>query len=102
MRLDGAPDGVSDPGDGVCVRLGEGPRGRSDLQHEVDDLVRRCAAADHDVSFEGFDLDAAVEQLWLYMAPDQYARLVDGRGWSHERVEAWFAARLRDLLRRPE
>lgn len=50
---------------------------------------------------EGFDLDAAVEELWLYMAPDQYARLADVRGWSHERIEAWFAARLRDLLRRP-
>ncbi|WP_300014560.1 hypothetical protein [Pseudonocardia sp.] len=35
----------------------------------------------------------------LPAAPDQYARLV-GRGWSHERVEAWFAGRLRDLLHR--
>ena len=51
---------------------------------------------------EGFDLDAAVDQLWLYMAPDQYARLVHGRGWSDERVEAWMAGRLRGLLQHPD
>lgn len=48
---------------------------------------------------EGFDLDAAVDQLWLYMAPDQYARLVHGRGWSDERAETWLADRIRELLR---
>lgn len=51
---------------------------------------------------EGFDLDSAVEQLWLLMAAEPYLRLIDGLGWSHERVEVWFAARLRDLLRRPD
>jgi AcrR family transcriptional regulator len=33
---------------------------------------------------EGFDLEAAVDQLWVYMAPDVYTRLVEGRGWSPE------------------
>jgi AcrR family transcriptional regulator len=51
---------------------------------------------------EGFDLDAAVDQLWIYMAPDLYARLVDGRGWSHERAEAWLVARIRGILGYPE
>jgi AcrR family transcriptional regulator len=45
----------------------------------------------------GFDLDAAVDQLWLYMAPDQYLRLKQ-RGWSDERVERWLADRIRGLL----
>ncbi|MCX6464112.1 MAG: helix-turn-helix domain containing protein [Pseudonocardiales bacterium] len=46
----------------------------------------------------GFDLDAAVDELWLYMAPDQYARLTS-RGWDDARIEAWFAGRVRHLLR---
>jgi AcrR family transcriptional regulator len=50
---------------------------------------------------DGFDLDAAIDQLWLYMAPDQYARLAHGRGWSDERIEAWYVARLTELLRCP-
>jgi AcrR family transcriptional regulator len=50
----------------------------------------------------GFDFDAAADQLWIYMAPDLYARLVEGRGWSHERVEAWLVARIRGLLGYPE
>jgi AcrR family transcriptional regulator len=49
----------------------------------------------------GFDLDAAIDELWLYMAPDLYARLVDGRGWSHERAEEWLLARVRGLLGYP-
>jgi AcrR family transcriptional regulator len=51
---------------------------------------------------EGFDLDAAVDQLWIYMAPDLYARLVDSRGWSHERAEVWLVARIRGILGYPE
>lgn len=42
-----------------------------------------------------------IDQMWLYMAPDLYATLVDGRGWAPERVEAWLAARIRGPLRRP-
>lgn len=49
----------------------------------------------------GFDLDTAVDQLWLYMASDQYSRLAS-RGWAPERVESWLAARIRDLLRYPD
>lgn len=50
---------------------------------------------------EGFDVEAAAEELWIYMAPDLYARLVDGVGWSDERVEAWLVARIRGLLGLP-
>lgn len=46
----------------------------------------------------GFDLDSAVDLLWLYMAPDLFTRLVQGRGWSTDRVHAWLAGRIRELL----
>lgn len=49
----------------------------------------------------GFDLDAAVDELWLYMAPDQYTRL-RSRGWSEARTQRWLADRIRDLLREPD
>lgn len=49
----------------------------------------------------GRDLDEAVDELWLYMAPDQYARL-SARGWSDARVQRWLADRIRGLLRGPE
>ncbi|HVL85541.1 MAG TPA: helix-turn-helix domain-containing protein [Pseudonocardia sp.] len=45
-----------------------------------------------------FELDTAVDLLWLYMAPDQYLRLVEGRGWSDERYERWLADMIHGLL----
>jgi AcrR family transcriptional regulator len=42
--------------------------------------------------------DAAVDVLWLYMAPDVYYRLVHGRGWTPKRYEAWLAETLRREL----
>jgi AcrR family transcriptional regulator len=51
---------------------------------------------------DGVDLDAAVDLLWLYMAPDHYYRLVHGRGWTTERFEQWLADSLsRQLLPLP-
>jgi AcrR family transcriptional regulator len=40
---------------------------------------------------EGVDVDTAVDVLWLYMAPDQYHRLVHDRGWPPGRFQAWLA-----------
>lgn len=50
---------------------------------------------------DGVDLDTAVDTMWLLMAPDIHLRLLDGRGWSPDRVEAWVADRIRGLLRQP-
>ena len=36
---------------------------------------------------DGVDVDTATDVLWLYMAPDQYHRLVHVRGWSDERFQ---------------
>ncbi|WP_214367114.1 hypothetical protein [Pseudonocardia sp. H11422] len=46
-----------------------------------------------------FDHDAAVDVMWLCLAPDHYRRLVNVRGWSPERYRSWLADRIRGLLR---
>jgi TetR/AcrR family transcriptional regulator, regulator of autoinduction and epiphytic fitness len=46
----------------------------------------------------GVDVETAVDVLWLYMAPDQYHRLVHGRGWSPERFQEWMSDTLCRLL----
>jgi AcrR family transcriptional regulator len=47
---------------------------------------------------DGVSRAAAVDVLWLYMAPDVYYRLVHGRGWTPKRYEAWLAETLRREL----
>ena len=44
------------------------------------------------------DVDSAVDVLWLYMAPDQYHRLVHARGWSAQRFQQWMAETLCRIL----
>jgi TetR/AcrR family transcriptional regulator, regulator of autoinduction and epiphytic fitness len=44
------------------------------------------------------DVDSAVDVLWLYMAPDQYHRLVHVRGWSAERFRTWMSDTLCRIL----
>jgi AcrR family transcriptional regulator len=46
----------------------------------------------------GVDVETAIDVLWLYMAPDQYHRLVHARGWSPERFQAWMSDTLCRLL----
>jgi AcrR family transcriptional regulator len=47
---------------------------------------------------DGVDLDAAVDILWLHMAPDLYHRLVHDRGWTAERFQRWLVATLSHQL----
>jgi AcrR family transcriptional regulator len=47
---------------------------------------------------EGVDLDAAIDLLWLYMAPDHYYRMVHVRGWPAQRFEGWLSDTLSRLL----
>jgi AcrR family transcriptional regulator len=49
---------------------------------------------------DGLDVESAVDLLWVYMAPDQYHRLVHVRGWSADRFQAWLADTLCQLLLR--
>ncbi|MGN6761776.1 MAG: hypothetical protein ACTHJI_10665, partial [Leifsonia sp.] len=46
----------------------------------------------------GVELDHAVDVLWLYMAPDQFHRLVHGRGWSRARFQNWLTETLCRLM----
>jgi AcrR family transcriptional regulator len=46
----------------------------------------------------GLDLAAAVDLMWLLMAPDHYHRLVGGRGWERERFRRWLAGQVRALF----
>lgn len=50
---------------------------------------------------DGVDLSTATDVLWLYMAPDQYQRLVHVRGWSDERFQRWLVDSLTGLLLPP-
>jgi AcrR family transcriptional regulator len=45
-----------------------------------------------------FDVDTAVDALWLYMAPDHYTRLVQQRGWSRHKYQRWLAAQIARLF----
>ncbi|MCU1612581.1 MAG: Transcriptional regulator, TetR family [Frankiales bacterium] len=47
---------------------------------------------------DGVDLDAAVDILWLHMAPDLYHRLVHDRGWTAERFQRWLVDTLSHQL----
>jgi AcrR family transcriptional regulator len=47
---------------------------------------------------DGVDIDTATDLLWLYMAPDQYHRLVHVRGWSDDRFQRWLIDSLTRLL----
>lgn len=40
----------------------------------------------------------AQDRLWVLMAPDSYARLASGRGWSHRAYRDWLVTGIRDLL----
>ena len=46
----------------------------------------------------GVDVETAIDVLWLYMAPDQYHRLVHARGLSPERFQEWMSDSLCRLL----
>jgi AcrR family transcriptional regulator len=50
---------------------------------------------------DGMDVETATDVLWLYMAPDQYHRLVHVRGWSDERFQRWLIDSLTRLLLPP-
>ena len=42
--------------------------------------------------------DRAQDRLWLLMAPDGYARLVDVRGWTEDEYRDWLAAAIAELF----
>jgi AcrR family transcriptional regulator len=44
------------------------------------------------------DIQTAVDTLWLYMAPDQYTRLVTDRGWTHRKYQRWLQTRVAELF----
>ena len=44
------------------------------------------------------DLRAAVDTLWLYMAPDHYTRLVTQRHWTPQRYRRWLTRLVTDLF----
>ena len=95
--------GVDEVLRGAAAAGEEGPRAlwaASEAQRLTGARIWMTALAAKRPPPEGFDLDAAIDELWLYMAPDQYARLA-ARGWDDARIEAWLAARIHDLLRRP-
>ena len=39
--------------------------------------------------------DDLIDAFWALISPEVYRYLIDGRGWSHEKVENWFV----DLLK---
>jgi AcrR family transcriptional regulator len=41
---------------------------------------------------------AAIDALWLYMAPDHYTRLVTQRGWTMQRYRRWLTRLITDLF----
>jgi TetR/AcrR family transcriptional regulator, regulator of autoinduction and epiphytic fitness len=51
---------------------------------------------------DGVDIESATDVLWLYMAPDQYHRLVHVRGWSEDEFRRWLIDSLTALLLPPE
>lgn len=46
----------------------------------------------------GFDRGKAADVLWLLMAPDNYHRMVHGRGWTHDTYQQWLADAITALL----
>lgn len=42
----------------------------------------------------------AQDRLWLLMAPDNYARLVDARGWNEDEYRDWLIAAITELFSR--
>ena len=60
--------------------------------------LRLKLLADKGAVRRGLTTGEAVHVLWLLMSPDQYYRLVHGRGWSPRRYERWLAAAIRRLL----
>jgi AcrR family transcriptional regulator len=40
----------------------------------------------------------AQDRLWLLMAPDNYARLVDARGWTQDEYRDWLIAAITELF----
>lgn len=47
---------------------------------------------------DGLDVSGAVDTLWLLMSPDNYYRLVHGRGWSKNKYQRWLADSITLLL----
>jgi AcrR family transcriptional regulator len=47
---------------------------------------------------DGLDVSGAVDTLWLLMSPDNYYRLVHGRGWTKTKYQRWLADSITRLL----
>ncbi|MGW4848090.1 TetR/AcrR family transcriptional regulator [Nocardia brasiliensis] len=50
----------------------------------------------------GISRDAATDVLWLQLQYTNYQRLVDERGWSHEKFERWHTSAMITTLLEPE
>ena len=46
----------------------------------------------------GLSNGAAIDVMWLLMAPDNYYRLVHRRGWTKQKYQRWLAASITELL----
>ena len=110
--LDVAVTAVADHVAGVCRRyegihraLG-GAAGTDPAMAELYDEaeVRRhrvAAALVADLQEHGrlrVPRDRAQDRLWVLMAPDNYARLVGSRGWSHRAYRDWLVEEIRSLF----
>jgi len=51
---------------------------------------------------DGLDVEAARHLMWMYTSRDVYRMLVQERGWTGERYEAWLAETLAHALLRPD
>jgi len=46
----------------------------------------------------GLDQATAVDMMWLFMASDNYTRLVHGRGWTKGKYQRWLAESIETLF----
>jgi AcrR family transcriptional regulator len=49
----------------------------------------------------GLDRDTAVDTMWLLMSPDNFYRLVHGRGWTKAKYQRWLGDTIERLLLPP-
>jgi AcrR family transcriptional regulator len=65
-----------------------------------DDDRRELVAAGMTLILRAEPPDQVVDAVWALVSPEVYSYLLDGRGWSLDQVEDWFAAMVKGTIDR--
>lgn len=95
----------------VTVLLAQATTGDAELREFAETIQREHTAGTQRMAGHiaerfglrpGLDAAAATDVIWALTGPELTNRLINGRGWSWDRYQAWLAVTLADMLLDPD